>query len=268
MLNQNRKIEKGDIDTIALDERVKMEAEITDARAKVLDLEKFKSLDYNEYRKANAWRRYAFDFLGDVRGKRVLDICCGYSMTPVLFALAGAEVVAGDVAPLSLEKVKEVADMRGVGERVSTYCGPAEEIPYDDNSFDIIYGGAAIHHLILSKAGPEFARILAPKGKGVFQDPLGHNMLIEFIRDNVSYPGKHPEKGTDHPLTVEKIKEFGAFFDHYDWRGFNLLRGLIVAVPGLKKMKKPFEAIDEGIFTVLPFMHRYARFSVITAQQK
>ena len=265
MLNRNRLVEKDEISEIDLADRVEMEAKITDSRAEHVDLQRFLSLTPERYTNGIGWRQHAFETLGDLRGKRVLDICCGYSMTPIVLALSGAEqVVAVDVSPVSLEKVEAVAELRGVSARVKTHCGPVESLPFEDDSFDRIYGGAALHHLVLDQAVVELSRLLAPDGVAVFQDPLGHNRLLEFARDNLNYAGKHAAKGTDHPLTVTEIERFGRNFKSMSWRGFDLIASVSRAARPLKRLRAPLEKIDRAIFRVAPGLQRYARFAVIT----
>lgn len=264
MIQRNRLVTKEDIAKLELAERTQIEARITDARAAKIDLERYRSLSLEKYANTFAWRRTLFGHLGAVRGKRVLDICCGYSMTPVLFALAGAShVVANDVAPLTLEQVRRVAEMHGVADRIKFHCGPAEQTPFDAQSFDVIYGGAALHHLQIAGAAREFARLLRPGGRGGFQDPLGHNLLLEFARDNLNYKNKHPEKGTDRPLTIADIHTFGASFANYRWQGFDLMAMATRIVPKLWNARGALERIDSGLFKALPLLQRYARFAVI-----
>src|SRR2546423_1303681 len=56
------------------------------------------------YLNHESWIAPAFDLLGDVDGKRVLDLGCGHGMASVVLARRGARVVACD---LSLGYVRE-----------------------------------------------------------------------------------------------------------------------------------------------------------------
>jgi ubiquinone/menaquinone biosynthesis C-methylase UbiE len=268
MWQSNRMISKDKIDQLDLETRVSVEAQITDARAMSLDFRRLASLDtrLTTYAAHSAWRRYLFDWLGPVREKVVLDIACGYSMTPVMFALAGAEVYAVDVAPQTVATVQRFAKTKGVADRVHLHVGPIETLPFGPAQFDLIYGGAALHHLQLDRAGAELARVLKHGGKGAFQDPLGHNQLFEFARDHLSYKGKHPKKGTDHPLRVHEIVAFGRHFSTCTYRGFELAS--VAAKPlHLKRgsrLRQLLEAIDELILHRVPYLQRYARYVVTT----
>lgn len=262
MFSRNRLVEKKHIGKLRLAERVRLEAEITDALAAEVDIKRYRNIDLASYVDKSALRRYLFGFLGDVSGKRVLDVCCGFSMTPVMMAMAGAEVVANDVSPLALKKVRRVAQMHGVEDQVEIYCGPAERLPYADKSFDLIYGGAAIHHLQIDAAGRELSRVLRVGGRGGFHDPLGHNLILEFARDNLNYRDKHPEKGTDRPLKVSDIEIFGSHFATYSWRGFGLIAMLPRLSSRFRGFKNTLHAIDCAMVSTFRPLQRYARFAV------
>jgi len=65
--------------------------------------------------------------------------------------------------------------------------------------------------------------VLKPGGKGAFQEPLGHNRVLEFARDYLPYKNKHPVKGTDHPLFMADVERFGRHFTTWSFRGFGLV---------------------------------------------
>ena len=267
MFKPNRTVAKTDISNLDLHTRVTVEAEITDARAEAINRGYFERKDasFEKFVSATPWRQYLFNFLGPLDGKVVLDIGCGYAMTPIIFALAGATVYAIDVAPKTITINQWFAEFKGVADRVSLHVGPAEELPFADETFDLIYGGAAVHHLQLDRAGPEIARVLMKGGKGGFQDPLGHNFLLEFTRDRLAYRNKHPVKGTDLPLRIADIHRFGRYFTTYSYRGFDLL-GMMAKPLRLKPSSRPrkmLTAMDNAIFNTIPYLQRYARFAVI-----
>lgn len=267
MLQSNRQVGKSEAEQLDLATRAALEAQITDARTEELPFERFTAINtsLSTYANRYLWRQYLFNFLGNVAGKVVLDIACGYSMTPVMFALAGAkQVVAVDVAPKTVAMVQRFAEYKGVGERLRTHVGPAEQLPFENASFDLIYGGAALHHLQLDRAGRELARVLKPGGKGGFQDPLGHNLLLEFVRDYVPYKDKHPIKGTDRPMRIRDVEMFGRAFATYTYRGFELVDMLSkpLHLKRTSHVQQAFEHIDGVVFKTVPYLQRYARFVI------
>jgi SAM-dependent methyltransferase len=266
MFKSNRSITKEDAKKLELSTRVSLEAQITDARAVAIDRAHFVRMEtrYEQWVAAIPWRQYLFSFLGPLDGKVVLDIGCGYAMTPIIFALAGATVYAVDVGPKTIAANQWFAEFKGVADRVHLHVGPAEALPFSDRMFDLVYGGAALHHLQLDRAGPEIARVLKPGGKGGFQDPLGHNRLLEFGRDRLAYKDKHPVKGTDLPLHMEDIVAFGRHFATCTHRSFDLLAmtSKILDLKPDSSVRKLLNAADNVLFDAVPYIQRYARFVV------
>lgn len=267
MFQPNRSVAKSEISDLDFTTRVSVEAEITDARLAELDVERLvqRTPELSAYASGYAWRRYLFNFLGSVDGKTILDVACGYSMTPVMFALAGATVHAIDVAPKTIATVQFVAERKGVADRVYAHVSPAEELPFANEQFDLLYGGAALHHLQLDRAGRELARVLKPGGKGAFQEPLGHNPVLEFARDYLTYRGKHPVKGTDRPLRLSDVQSFGRYFSTCTYRGFELF-SIVVKALRLKRgsrLRRAIEAADESVLQRFPYLQRYSRFVAI-----
>jgi hypothetical protein len=99
-------------------------------------------------------------------------------------------------------------------------------------------------------------------GRGGFQDPFGHNLLLEFARDNLSYQSKHAEKGTDRPLKVADIETFGRHFATYEWRGFDLLSMAVRSGRSFRRMRPVLETIDNAILGTFTPLQRYARFVI------
>ncbi|MBX3011399.1 MAG: class I SAM-dependent methyltransferase [Caldilineaceae bacterium] len=266
MFKSNRIVTKSKIDTLVLEKRVQLEAEITDARSEAIHFAEFQQIetDFTQYVAGAPWRQYLFGFLGPVQGKTVLDIACGYSMTPVILALAGATVYAVDVAPKTIATVQRYAEYKGVADRLHVHVGPAERLPFADEKFDLLFGGAALHHLQLNVAGPELARVLKQGGRGAFQDPLGHNLLLEFARDRLPYKHKHPVKGTDRPLALADVKTFGRYFTTCTYRGFDLasMAAKVLRLRAQSPWRKALQQTDSFLFDHVPYLQRYARFIV------
>jgi ubiquinone/menaquinone biosynthesis C-methylase UbiE len=266
MFKSNRTIAKGDVARLDLSTRVSVEAQITDARAVAIDRAQFERMEtrYTQWASATPWRQYLFGFLGPLDGKVMLDIGCGYAMTPIIFALAGATVYAVDVAPKTIATNQWFAGFKGVADRVHLHVGPAETLPYPDAMFDLVYGGAALHHLQLDRAGLEIARVLKPGARGGFQDPLGHNRLLEFGRDRLAYKDKHPVKGTDLPMRIDDVQAFGRHFTTYTYRSFDLLAmaSKLLRLKSTSRLRKLLNATDNLLFDAVPYLQRYARFVV------
>jgi predicted nicotinamide N-methyase len=85
-------VPRSQIDHLDLEARIDLEAHVTDAEVSQVDIEQLATRTY----RFEGWRRltvnrFMVDHLSPVAGKTVLDLGCGYSMSPLRFAHAGAE---------------------------------------------------------------------------------------------------------------------------------------------------------------------------------
>ncbi len=76
-------------------------------------------------------------------------------------------LTATDISPGMLERLAGTAEMLGV--EATTVATDAEELPFEDASFDIVFGHAVLHHIPdVERAFSEFRRVLRPGGAIVF----------------------------------------------------------------------------------------------------
>jgi len=78
-----------------------------------------------------------------------------------------AEATATDISPGMLDALQ--ANAARIGVAVRTVACDAEELPFEDESFDLVLGHAVLHHLPhLDRAFAEFRRVLRPGGQVAF----------------------------------------------------------------------------------------------------
>ena len=96
---------------------------------------------------------------------RALEIGAGtgYFTLNLLGAGVIGDAVATDISPGMLQALERSAGE--LGERVETAACEAAELPFGDDSFDLVFGHAVLHHLPdLDAAFREFRRVLRPGG--------------------------------------------------------------------------------------------------------
>jgi len=103
---------------------------------------------------------------------RVLDCGCGVGGSSVWVAdERGATVQGIDLVPMQLRKARKLARKRGVADRTEFALADFTDTPFEDDSFDVIWGIEAICHAE-DKADfiEEAARLLADGGRLVLSD--------------------------------------------------------------------------------------------------
>ncbi len=126
---------------------------------------------------------------GDVKGKKLLDICCaGDAAQAFSWENLGAKVVACDFSPVAIELAKRNAEK--IGSRIEFKVADAQILaPIADNQFDIVYATYVCWLEDLVQAARAWHRILKPGGR----------LLL-----SLNHPVVESLKETDRGLTVTR----------------------------------------------------------------
>lgn len=109
-------------------------------------------------------RRLMLELIGDVAGKRVLEVGCGDGALAVELAKRGAEVTGVDASERMIEAARERA--RDAGVPLALHLGPAEALPFDHERFDMVVAQTILCFVADgSPAFGEIARVLKPGGR-------------------------------------------------------------------------------------------------------
>ncbi len=123
-------------------------------------------------------------------GQHVLEVACGTGRATIGLAQAVGNnglVEAMDISEAMLEKTREKIRKAGLGSRVTIKQGNAKELPYPDESFDLVYNGYMFDLIPLDGFLPilqEMKRVLKPGGKIVLVNmskPDGRKTFFETI---------------------------------------------------------------------------------------
>ena len=124
--------------------------------------------------------------IGIGQGQRVLDVACGSGNAAIRAAQAGGDVVGLDLTPELLQAGQRFADQAGV--TVDWVTGDAEQLPFDDGSFDVVVStfGAmfAPRHKITAT---ELARVLRSGGRLAMCNWTPEGAQGSFFREMGSY---------------------------------------------------------------------------------
>lgn len=198
------------------------------------------------------------EFLGNLSGKQVLEYGCGLGAVSVLLAKTGAQVTTFDLSAKSVAITQERARLNGVADRITAVVAPGEKLPFGDNTFDIIFGKAILHHINVHQGSPEIYRVLKKGGKAAFVEPMGMNPLLRFARAHLPYPHKNP-RGADKPLNYDEINAWGAGYSTFYYKEFHLLSMMERAIGFNKKLPR-LRQIDAMLLKHLPPLRRHCRY--------
>jgi glycosyltransferase involved in cell wall biosynthesis/2-polyprenyl-3-methyl-5-hydroxy-6-metoxy-1,4-benzoquinol methylase len=88
-------------------------------------------------------------------GIKVLDAGCGEGIPAVMMAQKGAAVTACDLSGPNIKRAREYAKEEGVADKINFLIADSENLPFADNSFDLVVSSHVLEHL------PDFDRGLA-----------------------------------------------------------------------------------------------------------
>src|SRR3954454_4625769 len=127
-------------------------------------------IDYGEVGRAQVLGKVGKALGGPVPSfGRSLEVGAGTGYFSLNLLLAGTvrEAVCTDISPGMLEALG--ANAARLGLAVQTVACDAEALPFEDDSFDLVFGHAVLHHLPdLKRAFGEFRRVLRPGGMVLF----------------------------------------------------------------------------------------------------
>lgn len=171
-------------------------------------------------------REYACSLLGNLEGKKLLDYGAGDGWNTVCFAKAKAKVWAIDISQKGVELTKKKCAANGVSESVLADVQDCYKTKFQNNMFDIIYGGGILHHLDIETAGQELSRILHPDGVAIFYEPIRETKVMDIIKAIVlRFIRRNPSEETEDetPLTRKRISLLKPYFGIINCRLFNVL---------------------------------------------
>lgn len=128
---------------------------------------------------------YVFQLAAQAREERpqtVLDFGCGSGENGILLAHLGFELQGFDISEHSVRTAQQLAKAYGLHPEPKFTVQVAENLPYPNESFDLIVGIDILHHVDIPRATAECMRLLKPTGRAIFREPI-ESPLFDPIRN-------------------------------------------------------------------------------------
>jgi len=118
-----------------------------------------------------SWRRKAVKrlkkSLANVSNPKILDVACGTADSTIQIAksIENAEISGIDISDGMLKKGEEKVEQQGLSDRISFSKSPAENIDFQDNTFDAVFVAFGVRNFSDRMKGlGEIMRVLKPNG--------------------------------------------------------------------------------------------------------
>jgi ubiquinone/menaquinone biosynthesis C-methylase UbiE len=125
--------------------------------------------DLDEYRFDKLRYLPALVDFGGYADRRLLEVGCGIGTDLVRFARGGASVTGVDLAERSITLARANLDLHGLGGRADLRVANGEALPFDDRSFEVVYGHGVLQYTAdARRMVEECRRVLEPGGEAIF----------------------------------------------------------------------------------------------------
>lgn len=211
---------------------------------------------------------YAFHLLGDVRGRDVLEYGCGSGENTLMLAHRGAVVSAIDISLDLIMIANRRLRVNGIGDGVRFQVASAYDLPYPDDSVDLVFGMFILHHLDLEQAAREIHRVLRKGGRAVFSEPMRSSRTLRALRKLIPYraPDVSPY---ERPLMLKEVEDFSRRFEPGRTRSFELPWARVASfVPVLRNHLMPLRRWDAALMASCRWLEYYAAVRVFELHKR
>lgn len=212
---------------------------------------------------------YVLPKMGQLEGKRVLELGTGTGGTATLLAKQGASVVGIDLLPFRLTEAKARATEYNVAELINFALMDAMHLAFPDNTFDFIISKSVLVFTAHTQAAKECYRVLKPGGKAIFIENMRHHPAVWFYRKAfLKYSGKL------HYFSLNDVKAVGAQFEGLEHREFHLssVSALFwqkcISIPLFYRWTfRILKTIDTFLLKCFPFLKHFCWITAIICQK-
>jgi SAM-dependent methyltransferase len=205
---------------------------------------------------------YAFYLLGDIRGKTVLDLGCGSGESMVPLAKRGARVIGIDISPELIRLARQRLSDYGLAATLQE--GSAYATGLADESVDIVFSMALLHHLDLPTARNEIQRVLRPGGSFILREPIRFSPIMNSLRRLFPSP-KADISEYEHPMTRAELAIVMQGFTIVAQRTFRL--PFVPMLTKVKVLRSQTWKLDRWLLQHFPGLEHFATGKVMSLRK-
>lgn len=245
----------------------KTEAEYWDENK--LDRTKIKKLRRHSFYYSYKREATIFDkIIPSFKDQNVLEIGSHSWITWIKGRVVPKKLTCINISQIELNK--GIDNAKDLGFETEFLLMDANKLEFPDNSFDIVYGGAILHHLDIEQSVGHIYRVLKPGGQILFLEPLNMNPLYKlyrFFNKKERTPDEHALVGKDFKLIRKNFT-----FDHYFFDFFTVITGFIsLKLFGDKNYDNWINRLGfnlDRFFSKIPFLHFLFARAIIYGKKK
>jgi len=222
----------------------------------------------------------AWKFVAALRAQQnklvVLDIGAGLGACSIVMERRGATVIAMDTSLPRLRQLGNRAKQAGGGEKILRVVASAEHLPFKSHSIPAAFTKSVLIHTDLEKAADEIGRILALGGGAALIEPMKRNPFAWLYRKTLApreWQGitHYFDEDMQWKICASKIAALqGTEVKHFYF--FSFLAFIFqFAIPARRfffGLLSVLHANDRGLFSLFPFLKRFAWFGVILSNAR
>ena len=148
---------------------------------------------------------YHGKFQNQLKGKKVLELGCGYCTNAAVMAAFGADVYANDISQKSGDIIKKLNESHKFESEIKFISGDFLKSEITNDFYDIVVGKAFVHHLTHQQEvefTEKIVSILKSDGIVRYFEPAVNSKFLDYLRWLTPVPGR-PSK-----LQSKKFKEW------------------------------------------------------------
>jgi len=164
---------------------------------------------------SSPWYELVGEYIGGIAGLRVLEVACGRGGFVQQLARAGACVTGCDFSAAALHAARTKLPAAGLRFPATLIQGDAQNLPFADDSFDVVVSCETIEHLPdVKSAVREMHRVTRPGGKLLLTTPNYANFMgLYEIYSLFRHPGHKDDQPFDRrqwfPQILKWVRQAG-----------------------------------------------------------